>query len=327
MKVLVTGAAGFIGSRLAAHFEAQGSTVFVDAAPGDAGSTRRWPLSEATLLQATGRQTPDAIFHAAGSGTVAKVAAHPVAELPANLAAQLSVLEYARCHAPHARVVLLSSAARYGNAPAEPQREEDAREPVSLYGLVKAQGEQLAGYYAAQHGLATVAVRLFSVYGPGLRKQLLWDAMLKFAAGRAEFFGTGIERRDWVHIDDVCRFASQLLAAPLGPDFEVFNCAGSPATTAEVLHRLAAMAGSAQAPRFNGITRVGDPTCLVADCSKAQRVLDWWPQIDWRDGIAEYARWFLQHAAAATSAGSTSSAAALWRGPGSNSGSGGEAAS
>lgn len=289
----MTGAAGFIGARLAAHFRDQGARVFVDVQPDDAGNTKRWPLSENALLQATGGEVPDVIFHAAGSGTVAKVALQPALELPANLGALLTVLQFAQAHAPQTRVVLLSSAALYGDAPPEPQRETDSREPVSLYGVAKAQAEQLAAYYAKHLKVPATVVRLFSVYGPGLRKQLLWDAMNKFTAGRTEFFGTGLEQRDWVHIADVCRFMDRLLAVQCSSSFEVYNCAGSPASTAEVLVALA-LAAQAGPPHFNGQSRRGDPASLVADCTKARVQLGWKPQIDWRQGIDEYVQWFLQ---------------------------------
>jgi len=168
---------------------------------------------------------------------------------------------------------------------------------VSLYGLSKAQSEQLLTYYGARHGLQTTAVRLFSVYGPGLRKQLLWDAMIKFGAGRADFFGTGRECRDWVHMDDVCRFMRCLLAQPSAPGFEVFNCGGHAASTGEVLAHLAAEAGAGH-PSFNGQTRAGDPARLVADCSKAEQRLGWQAQIGWREGMAGYAHWFRTQAQA-----------------------------
>ena len=298
MKVLVTGAAGFIGGSLADHFRAQGARVFVDVSRGDSGATRRWPLGEAALLQVMGGEVPDAIVHAAGSGTVAKVAAQPALELPANLGAMLAVLQYTKAYAPRARVVLLSSAALYGDAPATPQREDQARAPVSLYGVAKSQAEQLAAYYAVHQGVQATAVRMFSVYGNGLRKQLLWDAMNKFVAGQSLFFGTGQERRDWVHISDVCRFMSHLLATPARGDFDVYNCAGSPATTAEVLSVLAE-AARAPAPQFNGQTRPGDPQSLVADCSKAARDLGWQANVAWARGIADYANWYLRRAQAA----------------------------
>ena len=295
MKILVTGAAGFIGSCMAAHLKAQGATVFVDVAHEDTGTTRRWPLTEAGLLHVMRGEVPDAVVHAAGSGTVAKVAAHPALELPANLGAWLAVLQYARAHAARSRIILLSSAALYGDAPPTPQRECDARAPVSLYGVAKSQAEQLGAYYAGHSGLQVTAVRLFSVYGNGLRKQLLWDAMNKLMVGDSVFFGTGQERRDWVHIDDVCRFMSRLLTQVgqiARADLEVFNCAGSPASTFEILAVLA-KAAQAPEPRFSGTTRVGDPRSLIADCSKAHAALDWRASVRWQDGAADYAQWFL----------------------------------
>ena len=188
-------------------------------------------------------------------------------------------------------VVFLSSAAVYGNAPADPQREDDAREPVSLYGVSKGQSEQLLVHYASHYGLRARSVRLFSVYGPGLRKQLLWDAMSKFRNGQTEFFGTGQERRDWVHVDDVCRFMLCLMKTPREHGFDIFNCGGQVASTLEVLARLADCVGAAP-PLFNGKVRIGDPMCLVADCSKAARELNWKPEIDWTRGVAEYAEWY-----------------------------------
>jgi UDP-glucose 4-epimerase len=293
MKVLVTGAAGFIGGCLATHFQGAGARVFVDVAREDSGATKRWPLTVSGLFQATGGEQPDAILHAAGSGTVAKVAAQPALELPANLGALLAVLQYMQSHAPNARLVLLSSAALYGNAPPAPQAESDARPPLSLYGVAKAQAEQLAAYFADHQGLQATAVRLFSVYGPGLRKQLLWDAMTKFRAGTATFFGTGQERRDWVHIDDVSRFMECLLQRRALRNFDVYNCAGSAATTAEVLSTLATASG-APPPVFSGQSRPGDPMSLVADCGKAKCELDWQPTVPWAEGIAQYAHWFAQ---------------------------------
>jgi UDP-glucose 4-epimerase len=294
MKVLITGASGFIGSRLAAHFKANGAQVFVDVA--ERSSAGRTTLSAALLAHVTGGVAPDAIIHGAGSGTVGQVAADPASHLPNNLAASLAVLEFARASAPNARVVLLSSAAVYGSAPAQAQRETDSRAPVSLYGLSKVQAEQLLAHYAHQFNIQSTSVRLFSVYGPGLRKQLLWDAMNKFAAGRHDFFGTGQELRDWVHVDDVCHFLSHLLARPVVAAFDVFNCGGQAATTADVLTLLASKA-QAPAPQFNGQTRAGDPLCLVADCSKAQQLLDWRAQQSWQGGMGEYAGWFLQRRA------------------------------
>ena len=87
-----------------------------------------------------------------------------------------------------------------------------------------------------------------------------------------------------------------VLERPPLRDFDVFNCAGGQAaSTAQVLTQLATTAGAAP-PQFSGQARAGDPTCLVADCSKAQRELGWRAKVAWQDGVAEYARWFAAQA-------------------------------
>lgn len=289
-SILVTGAAGFIGNRLAAHFESAGVRVVRDAGR-TAMAGGRACIDASSLERATEGTPPEVILHAAGSGTVSQVVSDPSRHMSANLAATLGVLEYARTCAPRAHVVLLSSAAVYGNARAEPLREGDSREPVSLYGLSKAQSEQVLAHYSRDFGLRTTSVRLFSVYGPGLRKQLLWDAMSKYSQGQRDFFGTGQERRDWVHVDDVCCFMESLLTTPGNSGTAVFNCGGHAASTLEVLSHLAARAGS-EAPRFSGRARAGDPVSLLADCSRAAAELGWKAQIGWKEGMSQYADWY-----------------------------------
>ena len=292
MRILVTGAAGFIGSKLVSHFRQAGVSVFVDAESSHATETRRWPLSPESLRQVMQGYRPDFIVHAAGSGTVAKVAAQPALELPANLGAFLAVMQYVQEHAPLAHVALLSSAALYGDAPAVPQVEDQTREPISLYGLAKAQAEQLAAYYARHLRVKSTVVRLFSVYGEGLRKQLLWDAMTKFNRGERDFSGAGTELRDWVHVSDVCCFMDALMEHGQTSLFETYNCAGTPASIAEILDALAQEVGAGPVV-FNGKRRPGDPACLVADCSKAHSLLNWRAETHWQTGVSNYARWFM----------------------------------
>ncbi|TDA81588.1 SDR family oxidoreductase, partial [Halomonas marinisediminis] len=74
--------------------------------------------------------------------------------------------------------------------------------PMSPYGFSKLSAELLAQEYSQCFGVNSISVRPFSLYGPGLKKQLLWDACNKFSKGIGEFFGTGEEVRDWLHVED-----------------------------------------------------------------------------------------------------------------------------
>jgi UDP-glucose 4-epimerase len=153
--------------------------------------------------------------------------------------------------------------------------------------------EQLVASYSSHFHLSASVVRLFSVYGCGLRKQLLWDACRKVSSGDQVFMGTGAEIRDWLHVDDAA--ALMLLAMrnadPTCPT--VNGGTGAGVTTREiVLHIARNISPGGVAPEFSGTTRPGDPNCYIADVTRA-RQWGWKAKKHWRDGVAEYAAWWL----------------------------------
>ena len=106
-----------------------------------------------------------------------------------------AVLEFSRLHAPDARIVLPSSAAVYGAVERTPIEEIDVLRPVTPYGAHKKIAEDLCASFGRYCGVKSAVVRLFSVYGPELRKQLLWDASWRVSRNENGFFGTGRELR------------------------------------------------------------------------------------------------------------------------------------
>jgi UDP-glucose 4-epimerase len=156
--------------------------------------------------------------------------------------------------------------------------------------------EHLCRSYAASYGLASVVVRLFSVYGAGLKKQLLWDLCNKLAAASesVELSGTGGELRDWTDIRDVVRVLDQVsnLATSKVP---VLNGGSGVATSvASIAEQLSkAWAGNlpAGALRFNGQARPGDPFSLVASPSRLQALGFEW-RIPIAQGLVDYVRWY-----------------------------------
>jgi UDP-glucose 4-epimerase len=157
-------------------------------------------------------------------------------------------------------------------------------------------GEELCRLYGAQFGVPAVVIRFFSVYGPGMRKQLLWDASNRLRAGDAAFSGSGTETRDWLHVEDAAALIARA-GALASADCPIMNGGtGAGVSVAEVLRALAAGLGMRDAPRFNGERRKGDPASLVADISIA-RATGWRPQVSWQEGVREYAAWHLANAA------------------------------
>ena len=186
---------------------------------------------------------------------------------------------------------MLSSAAVYGAAKLLPIAEDAPVQPISPYGRGKAAMEELCRSYGRSHGVPVVVLRLFSVYGRGLRKQLFWDACCKFAAGKSEFGGTGNERRDWLHIDDTVSLIMNA-ADRASHDVPILNggC-GVSIAVADALTRLRdAWGRPVPLLRFTGVARAGDPPGYEAGIAEAT-ALGWKPLQRFEDGIADYAAW------------------------------------
>jgi UDP-glucose 4-epimerase len=277
---LVTGGAGFLGTAVTEALAADGYAVTVLGR-----SSRTDPVTRATIVAAL-EQVPELVVHCAGSSSVALSVRDPEGERAKTVPPFAELLAQLRAHAPAARLVLLSSAAVYGNAATVPTPETSPIAPLSPYGEDKVACEQLL----RAHGGAAAIVRLFSVYGPGLRKQLLWDACQKASAGVPRFAGTGDEERDWLHVRDA---AALIVAAgrAASSDVPIVNGGtGRGTSVREVVGHVCRELG-APAAEFSGEVRAGDPARYVADITRA-RSLGWAPRIDIARGIAEYVAWF-----------------------------------
>ena len=297
-KILVTGAHGFLGRHAARHFNRQKCFV-TGIGHGDWSERewRTWGLHEwhATEVDVNAMTTyggePDVIVHCAGGANVSFAVQHPKQDFERSVTTTLAVLEYVRLHAPRCIVVYPSSAAVYGTVERMPIVEECSLNPVSFYGVNKRICEQLVAGYAGHFGVASSIVRYFSIYGPGLKKQILWDACNRLNADENQFFGTGRETRDFVHVEDA---VSLLHAASrnAGPDCPVVNGGtGEKTTISDLLVYIFRALGRSDQPVFIHENREGDPQHYLADASK---VLSWgWqPRHSISDGVREYVDWY-----------------------------------
>lgn len=304
-NIWITGAQGFIGRHLARQLAVRGRTVAgIGHGAWPQAEAARWgisawingEISAANLGQmrhALG--APDTIFHLAGGSSVGAALANPQEDFTRSVVSTSGLLEWVRQQAPAARVVAISSAAVYG-AGHEGAIDEEARlAPFSPYGAHKLMMETLCQSYAANYGLPVVLPRLFSVYGPGLRKQLLWDLCGKFAAGgRIELGGTGNELRDWTGVRDVTQALEQVacLASEKAP---ALNVATGVATPVREIASIAALcwggAATAEKVSFSGQSRPGDPFSLIANINR-MRACGIACTTPVTEGIAGYVGWY-----------------------------------
>lgn len=296
--VLVTGASGFLGRYAARAWSRAGCRVVgIGRKPWREPEWRAWGLSEWLCADISQESLtafagiPDVIVHCAGGGSVGYSILDPAGDFNATVGSLVLVLEHIRLRAPNARLVYPSSAAVYGLVERLPINEEEDLRPTSPYGVNKRVAEQLCRSYGNHFGLKVALVRFFSLYGPFLRKQLLWDACCRFSKGEAGFHGSGEEVRDWLQVQDavdLLRVAAEHaeITCPI-----VNGAMGSGAKVRDVLRQLREAFPKAPPLVFSAKAKIGDPPAQVGDCEKALS-WGWRPQTDLASGLASYVSWF-----------------------------------
>ena len=289
--VWVTGAEGFIGQALSKLLLTRGTTVVHFGREAKDGV---YVLNSRGLNEALQRHgEPERVIHLAGGATVGRSLEDPHGDYLSNVATTEIVLETLRPLSP-IPLVLASSAAVYGAGHdgaifcAAPLR------PGSPYGHHKLMAEILARGHAQAFGMPLTICRLFSVYGAGLRKQLIYDACVRLArlgaTGTLKLGGSGTERRDWLHVSDAARALADLGNPPAGEVLEYNIASGVPMTIHDLAASLIDAWDENHTLAFSGETRVGDPFSLFADPSSLPP--EFIPSTALRDGLKDTAAWF-----------------------------------
>ncbi len=312
MKCVVTGVAGFIGSHLAESLVRDGHHVvgidcFTDYYARDIKERnlsalrddRRFRLVEARLqdmdlapiLEGAGQ-----VYHLAAQAGVRASWGREFAHYTDHNVLATQVLLEAALAARVPRLVYASSSSVYGDAPSLPLREDAVCRPLSPYGVTKLAAEHLAVLYQRNHGLPTVSLRFFTVYGPRQRPDMAFHRFLAAARdGRPlTVFGDGLQTRDFTFIDDI---VSAIRAAALsGQPGSVYNVGGGVRVALRDVLRLIEQVTERNLTIDRDAAQKGDMRDTFADTSAAARDLGFRSTVPLAEGLAREWSWLQQGA-------------------------------
>ncbi len=309
MRILVTGAAGFIGSAAAARFVREGHDVvaldsfndYYDPVLKRQRVAALIPSVPLYRLDITNHDALSALFdlhhfdvvaHFAGQAGVRYSVDAPESYVAANVQGMQTLLEVMRQH--HVlRMVFASTSSAYGvDTPSPFLETASADKPVSVYAATKRAGELLAHSYFVQYGIQTTCVRFFTVYGPWSRPDM---AMLKFAksimAGEPiDIYNYGKLRRDFTYIDDIVEGFTLALQKPLG--YEIVNLGnGQPIELIRFVEVLEKALGKRTERRLLPMQQ-GDVFETFANTTKAKELLGFSAKTNFEAGVQAFADWF-----------------------------------
>ncbi len=310
-RILVTGAAGFVGSHVASALLARGDEVIgldnfddyyspsrkranIDEVRAGSGGDRfilvEGDIRNSDLLTGLLSSKIDAVVHLAGLAGVRASVERPREYVDVNVGGAVNVLEAAR-RASLKNVVLTSTSSAYGNAVPPFVESDSADRPLAPYAATKRAAELLAHSYHHGHGLCCTVVRLFTVYGPRNRPDMMAYKVLDsiFMGREIPFFG-GDMVRDWTYVEDVAAGIVAAVDRPFG--YEIFNLGrGQPLCLREFIETIEDLAG--RRAKLVPAPRVGsDAFATGADIEKARRMLGYAPRVSVREGVERLYRWY-----------------------------------
>jgi UDP-glucose 4-epimerase len=313
VQVLVTGAAGFIGSNAVEALLARGDHVrgidcFLDYYPRDvkernlaaARAHPRFEFVEGDLVRAELEpllEGVDAVLHfAAQAGVRASWGRDFRVYADVNVLGTQRLLE--ACTARRPRFVYSSSSSIYGDAPDLPTVETTLPQPVSPYGVTKLAGEHLCRLYAQSAGVPTVSLRYFTVYGPRQRPDMAFHRFVRsHLLGRAvTVYDDGLQTRDFTYVGDAV--AANLLALEHGTPGAAYNVGGgSRVSVNDVLGMIGEITGRPVEVRREERQR-GDVRDTHASTERARAELGWKPATSLRAGLGAEIEWLRAEVAA-----------------------------
>lgn len=292
MKILIIGSKGFIGSNCVEYFRFKGFEVFqADVNSSFESNYYQIEIQNSDFSSPFKEHLFDVCINASGSAHVGFSFENPSIDFELNVVNVQKILVAIRDYNSNCMFVNFSSAAVYGNPKLLPITENSLCSPLSPYGFHKLQSELLLTEYHNFFRLKTCSLRVFSAYGPGLKKQLFWDLYQKAIQNdEVLLFGTGKETRDFIYIDDLMQVLDLVLQkSPF--QGSIYNVASQVETTIAEAAQVFIKAFSLEKKIvFNGDVKIGDPNNWLADMEKLKKY-GFEPQFNLYFGLKKYTEW------------------------------------
>jgi UDP-glucuronate 4-epimerase len=316
-RILVTGAAGFIGSHVSSVLLARGDEVIgldnfdpyyslarkrdnveeVRAGPGGSRfSLIQGDIRDRALVERLFAKGFDAVAHLAGLAGVRTSVERPHDYVDVNVGGTLNLLEAAR-RSRAKNLVMVSTSSAYGNATPPFVEDHPADRPLAPYAATKRAAEMLCHSYFHVYGLPTTVVRLFTAYGPRNRPDMMAYKVLDsiFTGREIPLYGGGEMVRDWTYVEDIARGIVSALDRPLG--YEIVNLGhGQPLALRDFIESIEVLAGK-KANLVPAARPESDAVATAADIGKARRLLGFEPRVSVREGVQRLVRWYVERVA------------------------------
>jgi len=301
-RILVTGAAGFLGSHICSYFGGKGHYIAaLDKCAFPPVSSELYTnlsgffeisLPDNTFLTILKQFQPSLLIHCAGSASVPYSMQEPYDDFQHSAGITAFILESLRNHIPSCHFIYLSSAAVYGNPVRLPVREDSPCQPISPYGYHKFICEMLCNEYEHIYNIKSSILRIFSAYGERLHKQVVFDLCRKFSDNSyssVEIYGTGNETRDFIHATDIAHAVNCIFKARASGIFNVAS--GTQTSISDLAEMIRKYMKSKKNIEYSGSPRPGDPIHWQADISG---ISSWGfhQRIPLDKGLKKYCQWF-----------------------------------
>jgi UDP-glucuronate 4-epimerase len=309
-KILITGAAGFIGSNLAEKLISSGEIVGIDdfndyysplIKKHNIKDLRNNPsfkiytgdISDKKIISKIFQENRiDKIIHLAARAGVRSSLENPTLYMKVNFLGTQNILEAARENHVQ-QFIFASSSSVYGNNIKVPFSEDDQTDkPISPYAISKLAGEKLCWLYNNTYGLKTTVLRFFSVYGPKGRPDMAPFIFTKKILNHdiIDVYGDGSQARDFTYVDDITDGIA--LAMKKMFDFEIINLGNSyPISVIELIKTIEKVTGKNAQINFLP-ARLGDVTRTYANILKAGKILGYRPSTSFETGIKNFVDWY-----------------------------------